>query len=105
MNNKAKGTARELQVVRQLRADGWVAFRAPASLGVADVIALKAGERPLLIEVKSGIGSPFTPDKRAALSEAAHRAGADAYLIHWPAHGKQMWIRESVWPVARSVAA
>lgn len=105
MSSKSRGTNRELLVVRQYRRDGWVAFRAPASLGVADVIALKDGERPQLVEVKSDRKNPyahFGPDKRLALSHAARRAGAEAWLAWWPGdRGGCRWIAERDWPPFR----
>ena len=86
-----------------LRADGWVAFRAPASLGVADVIALRAGDRPRLIEVKAtSTRSPwndFGPAQRNALYDAAQKAGADAYLLWWPTRRPPQWIPWTDWPL------
>lgn len=76
-------------------------MRAPASLGVADVVALKAGERPRMIEVKStrrGMYHSFGPADREALSEVAAAADADAYLVWWPPHSKPQWVPESDWP-------
>lgn len=76
-------------------------FRAPASLGVADLVALKAGQTPLLIEVKSTAGGPyerFSPADRQELKAAAIKAGATPLLAYWPAHGKLRWIREHEWP-------
>jgi hypothetical protein len=76
-------------------------MRAPASLGVADVVALKAGERPRLIESKSTTRSPwsgFPPADRRALSEAAKRAGADALLCWWPKRSEPRFIPEREWP-------
>lgn len=96
----ARGTDREHAVRKLLIAEGWLAFRAPASLGVADVIALKAGETPLLIEVKSTSGGPyerFQPADRLRLSEAAAQAGADAVLVWWPLRSKPQWIYERDW--------
>lgn len=99
---KAAGIARERQVKELLIADGWLAFRSPASLGVCDVIALKAGERPRMVEVKSTTGNPygsrFSPAHRRALSEAAKRAGADAFLCWWAPRREPKWIPENEWP-------
>lgn len=79
----------------------WVAFRAPASLGVADVIALRADRRPHLVEVKSTAGGPyehFQPADRAHLLAAAHTAGADALLAWWPPRGQLRFIPSAEWP-------
>lgn len=114
-NAKAAGTRRELQVVEQYREAGWVAFRTPASLGVCDVVAMRAarqvtviGRHPIpriaqirMIEVKANTGSPyktFVPEDRQALSTAARIAGAEAVLFHWPAHGEPREYQESEWP-------
>lgn len=100
-----RGTQRELAVRDILAKDDWVAFRAPASLGCADVIALRDGSRPRLIEVKSTAGGPyerFGPEARARLSAAARLAGADAFLAWWPPRGKLTWIPEAAWPTART---
>lgn len=102
MSGQRRGTNRELAIRSRLRDEGWLAFRAPASLGVADVIALKRGERSRLIEVKStSNGGPFNhfgPADRNRLSAAAALAGADAFLVHWPPNKPCVWIPESEWP-------
>jgi Holliday junction resolvase len=79
----------------------WLAFRAPASLGVADVVALRDGSRPRLIEVKSTAQGPyehFGPSDRERLSQAAKLAGANAFLAWWPPRGKLRMIPEAEWP-------
>ena len=98
---ESRGIRRERSVLDTLRQDGWLAFRAPASLGVADVLALRAGDTPRLIEVKSDKDSPydhFGPAKRKRLSEAARLAGAAAFLAWWPPRGALHWIPEAMWP-------
>jgi Holliday junction resolvase len=98
-----RGIQRERDLVNSLREGGWFALRAPASLGVADVVALKDGERPRLIECKStraGKYSGFLPADRKALAEAADRAGADAFLYWHPPRRKPQWIPRSDWPDA-----
>ncbi len=96
-----RGIQRERAVRDKLRDDDWLAFRAPASLGVADVVALKDGARPRLIEVKSTHRGPyhsFGPADRKRLRLAARIAGADAYLVWWPSRGAMRWIHSSEWP-------
>ena len=96
-----RGTQRERAVRDHLTSRDWVAFRAPASLGVADVVALRDGSRPRLVEVKSTSQGPyehFGPAARARLSFAARMAGADAFLAWWPLRGQLRWISESEWP-------
>jgi len=46
VSTASRGAARERQVRDQLTGEDWLAFRAPASLGCADVIALRNGSRP-----------------------------------------------------------
>ena len=97
----SRGHDRERAVKAWFIQRDWLAFRAPASLGCADVIALKDGERPRLVEVKSTAGGPyehFGPADRHRLSLAAHMAGADAYLAWWPSRGRLVWIPEECWP-------
>jgi Holliday junction resolvase len=101
----AKGSARGIQRERQVRDllanDDWLAFRAPASLGCADVIALRDGSRPRLVEVKSTAAGPyhsFGPADRERLRLAAVIAGADAFLCWWPSRGKPRWIHADEWP-------
>lgn len=78
-----------------------MAFRAPGSLGVADVVALRAGEKPKLIESKSTAAGPYShfgPADRNGLSIAAAIAGATAWLAWWPPRGELRWIPEEEWP-------
>ena len=99
----SRGIQRERDVRRLMQDDGWIAFRAPASLGCADVVALRAGSRPRLVEVKSTAQGPyerFGPAARERLRLAAELAGADAYLVWWPARGKPLWLHSSGWPGA-----
>ncbi len=103
----SRGIQRERDVRRKLADEDWLAFRAPASLGCADVIALRAGSRPRLVEVKSTAQGPyehFGPADRERLRLAAKMAGADAFLAWWPPRGKLVWIPAAEWP-SRLVAA
>ena len=79
----------------------WIVFRAPASLGCADVVALRDGSRPRFVEVKGTADGPyksFTPAARTRLSATARLAGADAVLAWWPPNGTLKWLPESEWP-------
>lgn len=96
-----RGIQRERDLVKRLREEGWFAMRSPASLGVADVIALKEGERSRFYEVKStaaGKYAGFLPKDREALSVAARRAGVDAILCWWPKNKEPEFIPEKDWP-------
>lgn len=101
----SRGHDRERAVRDYLTSQDWLAFRAPASLGVADVVALKDGHPPMLVEVKSTLApyAHFLPADRAKLSLAARMAGGQAWLAWWPSRGQLRWIAESEWPLAREV--
>ena len=97
----ARGIARERKVRDYLLERDYFVCRAAGSIGDADLVALKAGHRPMLIEVKSTAQGPyekFGPKDRADLSFAAQIAGADAYLYWWPPRGVLHIIAESEWP-------
>lgn len=97
----SRGHQRERAVRDWFRERDWIAFRAPASLGVADVVALKSGHRPRMVEVKSTAAGPyshFLPADRERLRKAAEMAGADASLAWWPPRGKLRFIPAEEWP-------
>lgn len=95
-----RGIQRERQVKEVLESEDWWVCRAAGSLGDADLVALRDGNRPRLIEVKSTEGpwDHFRPADRAELSAAAKQANADAILAWWPSRGKLRWLPESEWP-------
>jgi len=100
----SRGHNRERDVRKLLREDGWLVIRAAGSLGTGDLVALKAGMTPRLVEVKSTAGGPyerFGPAERRALSEAAEIAGAEAFLAWWPPRRPLRWIPEIEWPSPR----
>lgn len=91
-----------------LEQDDWLVIRAAGSLGYVDLVALRAGSRPRVIEVKSTAGGPyerFGPSDRADLIFAAEVAGADAYLAWWPPRGQLRWIESHEWPTDRKGVA
>jgi Holliday junction resolvase len=105
MRGGQAGRARERQVADKLRAQGWIVVKG-TTYGTADLVALKDGEKPRLIEVKSTVGGPFHsfgPSDRLKLALAAHMAGADAVLAWWPPRGKMALIFEKEWPPAVKV--
>ena len=100
----SRGTQRERAVRLRLEEDDWLVVRAAGSLGVVDLVALKAGHRPRLIEVKSDVKGPydnFRPADRADLLQRAEWAGGDAWLVWWPPRGQMRWIPPSEWPRER----
>lgn len=101
MRGKAAGTRVEHKVLQLLRREGWLAFRTPASLGVCDVVALRAGCVPRLVEVKSTVDGPyksFGPSDRSELRLAALRAGAVGELCWWPPRQQPTFIDSTEWP-------
>lgn len=97
----SRGHARERQVKALLEADDWFVTRAAGSLGDADLVALKVGKIPRLIEVKSTAQGPyehFGPKCRADLRAAAEIAGAVPVLCWWPSRAKPRWIHADEWP-------
>jgi Holliday junction resolvase len=98
-----RGINRERQLKALLEGDDWFVTRAAGSLGDADLVALKVGKRPMLIEVKSTASGPFHsfgPKDRADLRFAAEVAGAEAWLVWWPARRDPVWIAAHNWPEA-----
>lgn len=101
------GHERERQLVALLRDEDWIAFRAPGSLGVADVVALKAGCQPRLIESKATTAGPyagFPPADRHKLAETAKLAGAIPELCWWPKRAKPRFVVASEWPNAKEAS-
>jgi Holliday junction resolvase len=97
----SRGHDRERAVKAILEGEDWFVARAAGSLGDADLVALRAGSRSRLVEVKSTAGGPyerFGPADRARLRLAAQIAGADAWLAWWPPRGRLRWIDASEWP-------
>jgi hypothetical protein len=66
----------------------WLSDPAPADCSVR-FIQVKTTKRPY---------ERFGPKERATLLEAARRAGADAWLAHWPSGGTLRWIPSRDWP-------
>lgn len=102
-----RGIDRERLVAEYLRDRDWMVVRAAGSFGPADLVALRAGSRPLLVEVKSTISpySHFPPADRARMKQAAELAGADATLAWWPSRGSLVFFDSSAWPDRLELAA
>ncbi len=99
----SRGHNRERQVKHELESDDWLVFRAAGSLGICDLLAIRAYSPNRLIEVKSTAQGPyerFSPADRANLKAVAARSGAEAWLAWWPPRGKLRWIPSHEWPVA-----
>lgn len=101
-----RGIRRERQVRKVLESEGYWVSRASGSLGDADLVALRRGSPPLLIEVKSTTAGPFSgfgPAERTQLLVAARVAGAEAWLVWWPSRGDARWLSPMYWPVSNSI--
>lgn len=100
-----KGAVRERQVAERYEANGWVVYRSAGSHGPADLVALKAGVMPELVQVKAtkaGPWSGFGPADREELRDEALRAGARAVLCHWPPDRKgPRFLHVQDWPAPR----
>lgn len=99
-----RGPQRERAVQDRLQAEGWWVARAAGSLGDADLVALRSGSAPMLVEVKSTAGGPyerFGPAERERLRTAAIVAGAVPALAWWPKNRPLRWISADEWPAAR----
>ena len=101
-NNAQAGRARERKVAEHLRAQGYVVLKG-TSFGTCDLAAMRAGDTPMLIEVKANAGSPFMnfrgADREIMILEA-ERAGARAVLAHWEPRGQLRLIPSTDWPSA-----
>jgi len=100
-NHAQRGRARERKVAEHLRAEGWVTLKG-TTYGVCDLAAMRAGDTPMLIEVKSTTRGPyhdFPPAEREVMRLEAERAGARAVLAWWPPRGQLRLIPSSEWPV------
>ena len=96
-----RGIDRDRKVRDMLAGQDWFAVCARGSHGAADVIAIRAGSIPRVIQVKSTAQGPyerFGPAERAELSFAARLGGADALIAWWPPRGQLRWITEEEWP-------
>lgn len=102
--DQLRGINRERQVAARLQTENWWVMRAAGSKGVADLVCLHRGRKPMMLEIKSNSGSPFAgfgPAKRQALREAAEQAGAIPFLVNYPSHGKEVWYGLDQWPSDR----
>lgn len=101
---RARGRHRELAVRDFYRESGYAAWR--IAYGTADVIALKADEPPVLVQVKSTKRpfERFQPRDRDALLRDAQLAGGTAVLAHWPLRGSLRLWPSSEWPTVKVAA-
>jgi Holliday junction resolvase len=84
-SNRRRGDYFERQTRAALEAVGWFVVRTAGSLGVADLVALQADFRPLLVSCK--ISGRIDPGEREALITAAEMAGARPIVASRPRGG------------------
>lgn len=96
------GNARENRALEHLVAQGYTGICGRASRGPADIIAIKRGDAPLMVQVKGDERGPwahFRKPERAALMTAALEAGAVAWLCWMPSlHKAAVWFHWTEWP-------
>lgn len=80
-NYYRRGRVRELLARRILEEAGYFVVRSHISRGPADLVALRAGQLPLLIQVRTGIHG-LRPAERFALWTAARQAGGLAIIAN-----------------------
>ena len=85
---KRKGIEFERKVKKYLESLGYVVIRSAASR-TPDLVALKKGEKPKLIECKAG--GKITTDEMKKLRELIDKSGAEA----WVAYPKSKYINSS----------
>ena len=76
-----RGVDRDRRVRDLLASEDWFAVCSRGSHGAADVVAIRAGSIPRVVQVKSTAQGPyerFGPAKRRELSYAAELGGAQA---------------------------
>lgn len=101
MRTSAKGNGFEVQVARQLEQEGWTVGSRRHIGGCGDLLAVRDGERPRLIECKRGARSPYEhfrePDRNRMRDYAAER-GLVAELAWRKDRGKLVFLDEAAWP-------
>jgi hypothetical protein len=102
LNTARRGNTKEVRTAEWLEADGWTVGSRRHIAGPGDLLAIKDGERPRLIEVKAGRGSPYEnfrrPD-RMELREFAFWRGLVPELAWWPLRAREpQFIDETAWP-------
>jgi Holliday junction resolvase len=99
--NYEKGANAERRLVAWLRDRGWAAWRIAGSHTPADVVAMKAGERSMLMQCKYGAGSlyaGFPPADRQALVDLALVADAEPWLVRFLPRREPTWVHGSEFP-------
>lgn len=88
--NYRRGEAVAYKCRDRLLDAGWWVIKAAGSKGVADLVALKYGTAPVLIQVKNKPG-PLPPNERAELFQVALSLGATPIHAHPAGRGVICW--------------
>jgi Holliday junction resolvase len=100
-NARQRGDYFEYQTRDALRAVGWFVIRAAGSKGIADLVALRAGNTPLLVSCK--LSGRIGPAERQSLLDAAYEAGAKPVVALRPGRGRVQLCR--VLPEGKRIVA
>ncbi|MGI5245056.1 hypothetical protein [Dactylosporangium sp. CA-139066] len=90
--NKARGSAFERKVARELAADGYVVVRAAGSLGATDLVAIKTGQ-VLFVQCKMSGAGACGPAEWNEFLRIAERVSALPILAYRPGRqGVAYWL-------------
>ena len=77
--------------MRHLADAGFLVIRSAGSFGPCDLVALRQGKPPYLVQCK--ITDNLTRAGRVALWTVAHHAGGIAVVVSRPGRGKSQWLQ------------
>lgn len=101
-NTSRKGNGAELKTAKLLQESGWLVASRRHIGGAADLLAIRPGDKPRLIEVKACktlYSGNFRREDRAALIAEAERYGAVAECCWWPPRAREpKWLGVGDWP-------
>lgn len=102
--NKRKGTSFEHRVAAYYRSRGFTVLRARGSLGPADIICLKEGERDIYVQckdIKSNWFSRIEMSDFSSFCKRFHKRCVWAYNYHHPQrkNGKMKFINLETTPI------
>lgn len=85
--NYVRGRAFEYKIATLMRRKGYFVIRAAGSHGVSDLVAMKKGEKPLLMQCKIGASIGLNADEHNALLNTAISSGGVPILAVKPEKG------------------
>jgi Holliday junction resolvase len=86
MTNRQRGDYFERQVKATMEAYGWLVYRSAGSHGAADLVAMRHGNTPTLVQCK--ISGRIDPAERVALMDEAELGGCRAVVAMRPRGGR-----------------